>query len=62
MSGWRTPEAPGTRTFGGLAVVSLQRPIAIWSNRHVVEAISAMKAKRAPEFAPLAELKGFREV
>ena len=33
----------------------------VWSNRHVVEAITAMKAQRAPEFPPLAELKGFRE-
>ncbi len=34
---------------------------AIWSNDNVREAIGAMKDKRAPEFAPLAPLKGFRE-
>ena len=34
---------------------------AIWSNDNVREAIAAMKDKRAPQFAPLAPLKGFRE-
>ena len=34
---------------------------AIWSNANVREAIAAMKDKRAPQFAPLAPLKGFRE-
>jgi enoyl-CoA hydratase len=34
---------------------------AVWSNANVREAIAAMKAKRAPQFPPLAPLKGFRE-
>ena len=34
---------------------------AIWSNDNVREAITAMKEKREPQFAPLAPLKGFRE-
>ena len=34
---------------------------AIWSNANVREAITAMKEKREPQFAPLAPLKGFRE-
>ena len=33
---------------------------AVWSNDNVREAISAMKDKRAPQFPPLAPLKGFR--
>ncbi|WP_395689120.1 enoyl-CoA hydratase-related protein, partial [Caenimonas koreensis] len=35
---------------------------AIWSNAHVREAITAMKEKRAGEFAPLAALGSFREL
>ena len=35
---------------------------AIWSNRHVGEAIGAMKAKRAPDFPALTPLKSFREL
>jgi enoyl-CoA hydratase len=35
---------------------------AIWSNANVREAITAMKEKREPQFAPLAPLKGFREL
>jgi enoyl-CoA hydratase len=35
---------------------------AIWSNAHVRESISAMKAKRAGEFPPLAPLASFREL
>lgn len=35
---------------------------AIWSNRHVREAIAAQKDKRAGDFAPLAPLKPFREL
>ena len=34
---------------------------AIWSNRHVGEAIDAMRARRAPEFPDLAPLRGFGE-
>lgn len=34
---------------------------AIWSNAHVREAIAAMKDKRAAQFTPLSELKGFSE-
>ncbi len=34
---------------------------AVWSNANVREAITAMKEKREPQFAPLAPLKGFRE-
>lgn len=34
---------------------------AIWSNAHVREAIAAMKDKRAGQFTPLSELKGFSE-
>jgi enoyl-CoA hydratase len=32
---------------------------AIWSNAHVRESITAMQARRAPQFPPLAPLKGF---
>ena len=35
---------------------------AIWSNAHVREAITAMKAKRPAEFPALAPLKSFREL
>ncbi|GBU15711.1 enoyl-CoA hydratase [Polaromonas sp.] len=35
---------------------------AIWSNQHVAEAVSAMQAKRAPSFAPLAAFKSFDEL
>jgi enoyl-CoA hydratase len=35
---------------------------AIWSNKHVMEAVMAMKGKRAAEFAPLQPLRGFRDV
>ncbi|MFN7445763.1 MAG: enoyl-CoA hydratase-related protein [Curvibacter sp.] len=34
---------------------------AIWSNRHVLEAVTAMKEKRAGQFPPLAQLKSFRD-
>ena len=34
---------------------------AIWSNRHVVEAITAMKEKRPGRFTPLAPLSSFKE-
>jgi enoyl-CoA hydratase len=34
---------------------------AIWSNANVREAVTAMKEKRAGEFAPLAELGSFKE-
>ena len=34
---------------------------AIWSNRHVLEAVTAMKDKRAGNFPPLAPLRSFRE-
>ena len=35
---------------------------AIWSNANVREAIQAMQEKRPAQFAPLAPLKGFREL
>jgi enoyl-CoA hydratase len=35
---------------------------AIWSNRHVAEAVVAMKSKQAGEFPALAALKPFREL
>jgi enoyl-CoA hydratase len=35
---------------------------AIWSNAHVREAITAMKAKREADFPPLAPLKSFRDL
>ena len=35
---------------------------AIWSNRHVGEAIAAMKGKRAADFPALTPLKSFREL
>ena len=35
---------------------------AIWSNRHVGEAVKAMGVKRAGEFPALAELKSFRDL
>lgn len=34
---------------------------AVWSNAHVRESIAAMKARRAPEFAPLAPLTSFKD-
>ena len=34
---------------------------AIWSNRHVGEAVGAMKAKRSAEFPPLAALTSFQD-
>ena len=35
---------------------------AIWSNRHVVESITAMKEKRTADFPPLAPLSSFKEM
>jgi enoyl-CoA hydratase len=35
---------------------------AIWSNRHVGEAVKAMKSKQAGEYPSLAELKPFRDM
>ena len=35
---------------------------AIWSNRHVGEAVGAMKAKRSAEFPPLATLTPFQDL
>ena len=35
---------------------------AIWSNRHVMEAVTAMKAKRAGDFPALAPLTSFSEI
>lgn len=35
---------------------------AIWSNRHVIEAITAMKEKRPGQFTPLAPLSSFKEL
>ena len=35
---------------------------AIWSNRHVMEAVTAMKTKRAGDFPALAELQSFKEI
>ncbi len=35
---------------------------AIWSNRHVGEAITSMKEKRAGQFTPLARLQSFKEL
>lgn len=35
---------------------------AIWSNKNVMEAVMAMKGKRAGEFEPLQTLRGFREL
>ena len=34
---------------------------AIWSNRHVREAVTAMKEKRGGEFPPLAPIRPFAE-
>ena len=34
---------------------------AIWSNRHVLEAVTAMKEKRAGNFPPLAPLQSFQD-
>lgn len=34
---------------------------AIWSNRHVQEAVRARSEKRVPAFPPLAPLRSFRE-
>ncbi len=35
---------------------------AIWSNRHVAEAVTAMKAKRGGDYPPLAALTSFQEL
>ena len=35
---------------------------AIWSNQQVLEAVMALKGKRAAVFAPLPELQGFRDL
>ena len=35
---------------------------AIWSNRHVMEAVTAMKAKRPAEFPALAPMTSFTEI
>jgi enoyl-CoA hydratase len=35
---------------------------AVWSNQQVLEAVTAMKSKRAGAFAPLQPLQGFREL
>ena len=35
---------------------------AIWSNQHVLEAVTAMKGKRAAEFAPLRPLRSFQDL
>ena len=35
---------------------------AIWSNRHVIESITAMKEKRAGQFTPLSALQSFKEL
>jgi enoyl-CoA hydratase len=35
---------------------------AIWSNRHVIESITAMKEKRAGHFTPLSALQSFKEL
>ena len=35
---------------------------AIWSNKHVLESVMALKGKRAGEFAPLQALQGFRDL
>jgi enoyl-CoA hydratase len=35
---------------------------AIWSNRHVIESITAMKEKRAGKFTPLSALQSFKEL
>jgi enoyl-CoA hydratase len=35
---------------------------AIWSSQHVLEAVTAMKEKRAGQFPPLAALRSFREL
>ena len=35
---------------------------AIWSNQHVLEAVTAMKGKRAADFAPLSALRSFRDL
>jgi len=35
---------------------------AIWSNRHVLEAVTAMKEKRAAQFPALAPLQSFRDM
>jgi enoyl-CoA hydratase len=35
---------------------------AIWSNRHVIESITAMKEKRTGQFTPLSGLQSFKEL
>ena len=35
---------------------------AIWSNQHVLEAVTAMRGKRAADFAPLSALRSFRDL
>lgn len=35
---------------------------AIWSNKHVLEAVMAMKTKRAADFPPLSGLRSFRHI
>jgi enoyl-CoA hydratase len=35
---------------------------AIWSNRHVMEAVTAMKTKRAGDFPALKPLRSFSEL
>jgi len=35
---------------------------AIWSNKHVLEAVTAMKEKRGGNFPPLAPLQSFKEI
>ena len=35
---------------------------AIWSNRHVHEAVTALREKRAGEYPPLTALQSFREL
>jgi len=35
---------------------------AIWSNRHVMEAVQALKGKRTADFPALQPLVGFRDI
>jgi len=35
---------------------------AIWSNQHVLEAVTALKGKRAADFPPLSALRSFRDL
>ena len=35
---------------------------AVWSNPHVLEAITAARAKRPPEFSPLSPLSSFKDL